>query len=67
VPNYVSHSLFQELPPAALAAVNNYLAKHSDFDAPENLSRLVGLVARVKDSLNGSAKKGKFSQNFYLF
>src|ERR1700679_1812610 len=67
VPHYTSSPLFQELPPAALATINSYLAKHSDIELPVHFSRLSGLVARVKDLLTGSAKKGKFLELFQPF
>ena len=61
VPHHVSHPFFKELPPAALTAINSFSTKHPDYEMPAALPRLVGLVARVKDSLQGPAKKGKSS------
>jgi hypothetical protein len=56
VPRLVSAPLFQELPPAVLTSINDYSAKHPNLEMPATFPRLVGLVARVKDS---AAKKGK--------
>lgn len=60
MPRHLSSPAFQELPPAVLTTVNDYTAKHPNFLLPDNFPRLVGLVARVKDSLVGPAKKGMF-------
>ena len=69
VPQYVSHALFQEIPPAVHLAIEDFIAKHPGFELPALTSRIAGLDARVKDSLITPAKKGRspFSHFFIKF
>jgi hypothetical protein len=59
VPHYVVQPPFQELPLAALDAINLFTAKHPSYKLPKTFPNLVGLVARVKDTPVSAAKKGK--------
>lgn len=58
VPFFVTHPLFQEIPPAVHLAIEDFIAKHPGFDMPASTPRIAGLDARVKDSLVSPAKKG---------
>ena len=50
-----------------LTTINAYTAKHPNLKAPDTLPRLVGLVARVKDSATIAAKRGLFFYSFFSF
>jgi hypothetical protein len=58
VPAFVSHALFQEIPPAAHLALEEYLSKHPSFEKPPGYSRILGLNARIKDAARLAARKG---------
>jgi hypothetical protein len=62
----VSNPAFQDLPALVLSTINRYNVKHPDVKLPENFPRIVGLVARAKDSSVASAKKGEPSALFLL-
>lgn len=72
VPFFVSHSLFQEIPSSVFHVLEKFFYKHPNFDVPANYSKIAGLDARVRDSLNHPApvKNGMFiyfSSYFFLF
>jgi hypothetical protein len=68
VPHYVAHPSFQELPPAAMSAINNYHIRHPNSKLPDSFHRLVGLVARVKDAPIITGKKGEpLLVSFFFF
>ena len=70
IPFFTSHALFQEIPPAAHIAMEEFLSKHPNFEKPPAYSKVAGLNARVQDALQVSAKRGKSSFYFrgsYLF
>jgi hypothetical protein len=58
-PYFLSHSLFQELSPAAHIAIEDFQAKHPLFEMPLLTHKVASLAALVKDSLASTAvKKG---------
>lgn len=52
VPGFVSHPLFQEIPPSVFHVLEKFFHKHPNFDVPINYAKIAGLDARVRDSLN---------------
>ena len=59
VPFFVSHPLFQEIPPAVFNTLEQFANKHPNFEMPSTIARVAGLDARVKNSMSlSSAKKG---------
>ena len=64
VPFFVSHSLFQELPPLVHAALEDFLTTRPSFDKPLNFSKIAGLNARAQDSVHISARRGKYLLSF---
>jgi hypothetical protein len=59
VPFFVSHVLFQEIPPAVHTAIEDFVSKNPDFEMPPLTHKIAGLDARVKDSLvNQNSRKG---------
>lgn len=67
LPFFLSHSLFQEIPPAVFNALDHFATKNPKFEMPSTIARVAGLDARVKDSLK-NPKKGMFSffSSFFL-
>lgn len=59
VPFFVSHPLFQEIPPAVLHVLEKYIHKNPNFDMPSDYAKVVGLDARVRDSLSQPAPNKK--------
>jgi hypothetical protein len=59
VPFFVSHALFQEIPPLVHTTLEDFLAKNPNFERPSTYSKIAGLNARVQDSAQTSAKKGE--------
>ena len=59
IPFFTSHVLFQEIPPAAHIALEDFLSKHPNFEKPPTYSKVAGLNARIQDALQTPAKKGK--------
>ena len=64
MPHYVTYPAFQELPPAAIDALNRLTVKNPSFKLPKNFPNLVGLVARIKDVPLSAAKKGELTAHF---
>jgi hypothetical protein len=60
---FLSHTLFQEIPPAVHQAVDDFANKNPKFDIPPSFKRVTGLLARIDDHISAaaSAKKGMFS------
>jgi len=57
--------LFQEIPLAVHATIEDFSAKHPSFEMLVLASRIAGLDACVKDFLAATAKKSSFF--LYLF
>lgn len=57
VPFFVSHSLFQEIPPAVHTVLEKFSKKNPSFDMPASIAKVAGLDARVRDSM-AVAKRG---------
>ena len=55
---------FQELPPAAIDALNRLTVKNPSFELLKNFPNLVGLIARIKDVPLSTAKKGELAARF---
>lgn len=63
-PSFVSHPLFQEIPPAVFHVLEKFIHKNPNFDMPPDYAKVVGLDARVRDFLT---KKGMFYLSFSKF
>ena len=57
VPFFVSHPLFQEIPPAVFNVLEEFSNKNPKFNMPSSFAKVVGLDARVKDSIAVAASK----------
>jgi hypothetical protein len=57
-PSFVSHALFQEIPPAVFHVLEKFIHKNLNFNMPSDYAKIVGLDARVRDFLS---KKGTCS------
>jgi hypothetical protein len=68
VPYFVSHVLFQEIPPAVHIAIEDFISKNPDVEMPPLTHKIAGLNARVKDFLaNPHPKKGMISFSPLVF
>ena len=56
VPFFVSHPLFQEIPPAVNTVLEKFSIKNPNFDMPPGIAKIAGLDARVRDTMT---KKGQ--------
>lgn len=66
VPHYAATPSFQELPAAAIDALNRFTVKNPTYKLPKSFPTLAGLVARAKDVSPSAVKKGEPSAP-YLF
>lgn len=68
VPFFVSHSLFQEIPPAVHIVLEKFSKKNPSFEMPSSVAKVAGLDARVRDSM-AATKRGSSlcSFSFILF
>src|SRR5277367_5290977 len=66
VPFFVSHPLFQEIPPAVFTVLEDFSKKNPKFDMPSTFINVAGLDARAKDSIAAANKKG-MSQFYAIF
>ena len=62
---FSSHPLFQEIIPAVYAAIQDFTAKHPNFDFPTLTYLIKGLDARARGSVN--SKKGMSLSYFSFF
>jgi len=58
MPAYFGIPAFQELPLAALSAVNAFIVRFPNMDYPRSFPRLVSLAARIEDYIANSDKQG---------
>jgi hypothetical protein len=66
VPFFLSHALFQELPPLVHSTLEDFFSKNPNVEKPPLYAKIAGLNARIKDSLQTPAKKGESSFSFDL-
>jgi hypothetical protein len=67
VPFFVSHALFQEIPPAVFNVLEEFSNKNPKFDMPSAFAKVAGLDARVKDSIAVAKGKKGVSPFFFFF
>lgn len=60
IPFFLSHPLFQEIPPAVFHVLEKFMHKNPNFDMPSDYAKIVGLDTRIRESLTQqtSLKKG---------
>ena len=51
VPFFVSHVLFQEIPPVVHAVLEKLSIKNPSFDMPPGIAKIAGLDACVRDAI----------------
>ncbi|KAF8809164.1 hypothetical protein BYT27DRAFT_7255038 [Phlegmacium glaucopus] len=67
MPGFILNPLFQEIPPGVENTINNFCIKNPGVLLPETTHHITGLVARIKDSLIPTAKKGMILIQICLF
>lgn len=60
IPFFLSHPLFQEIPSLVHSTLEEFFSQHPNFERPSAYPRIVGLHARVQDSIQISAKRGTY-------
>ena len=63
VPFFVSHALFQEIPPAVHTVLEKFSIKNSSFDMLPGIAKIAGLDARARDAM----MTANFNQTRYAF
>jgi hypothetical protein len=63
VPFFVSHALFQEIPPAVHAVLEKFSIKNPTFEMQPGIAKIAGLAARARDALT---KKGRHHYSLLL-
>ena len=66
LPFFLSHPLFQEIPPAVFNVLEDFSNRNPKFDMPSSIAKVAGLDARVKDSMAIKNKKGMFPPFIYI-
>jgi len=63
---FISHPLFQEIPPAVFHVIEKFMHKNPNFDMPSDYAKIVSLDTRIRDYLTkpSSVKKG---MSIFLF
>ena len=57
IPFFVSHALFQEIPPTVHTVLEKFSIENPSFDMPPGIAKIAGLNARARDTMM-TAKRG---------